>query len=153
MLFTRIRAWWRNRKLARIARRHPGFAEGGYTGRGDANYIARPCGLANARNYPGTPPGIYPATVMVDAGSGNDSGIPFVTMPIREFNAFIDDGNTLNDCARRLTNHVDAHTIVGSNILDTHCHAPSSDYGGSDGGSSGCDSSSSSDSGGCSGGD
>ena len=55
MFFTRIRQWWRNRKLARIARRHPGFASGGYVGTGDPRYRATAdsgCGLSRAGNAP-----------------------------------------------------------------------------------------------------
>jgi hypothetical protein len=40
MCFARIRQWWHNRKQARNARRHPGFASGGIIGNDSRRYAA-----------------------------------------------------------------------------------------------------------------
>jgi hypothetical protein len=148
-MLSRIRKWWADRKLARRAREAPRWASGGYVG--NSPRFERGGYVDNGPLLPSEPffvAPIYRSECPPPHERSHDDGRCQV-IPIAE------EGKTLQDCEIRLTNHIDAHSIVGPNIADTHCHAPSSDQGGShdSGGSSyssSCDSGSSSDSGGSS---
>lgn len=63
MFFARIRQWWRNRTLARRARRHPGYASGGFVGNGDLRrspIYSQNCGLSHAAKPPFMQQGDFP---------------------------------------------------------------------------------------------
>ena len=146
MFFARIRQWWRHRKQARIARRHPGFASGGIIGNDSRRYAATgPTFTPRGCNVipPDYSSGFIPPPIFIGPFPG--SACPHTDDTRR------DDDKPLQVCKMSIS-EFSSFAGASPSIPDTHCHTSSSDHSssGSYESSTSSDSSSSYDSGGSS---